>query len=260
MPWKELLVSEARRQFVLACREKGESFTSLCRRFGISRKSGYKWWKRSGPGGVRALADASRRPHYCANAHRSFWRERLCRVRQAHLGWGPKKLRALLQRSFPRAKRVPAVSTLALWLAQSNLAGKRRRRARPGPVVPWSGLRRARECNEVWSVDFKGWFRTGDGRRCDPLTVRDMRSRFVLAVELLPNQSEAGVRRALLPIFRRYGLPKALRVDNGAPFGGKGALGLSRLSVWWLRLGIAVEFTRRAHPQDNGAHEQMHRV
>jgi hypothetical protein len=109
-------------------------------------------------------------------------------------------------------------------------------------------------------VDFKGWFRTGDGQRCEPLTVRDVHSRFVLAVILLPNQSEAAVRQALLPIFRRYGLPKAMRTDNGAPFGGKGALGMSRLSVWWLRLGIAVEFTRRAHPQDNGAHEQMHRV
>jgi len=127
-------------------------------------------------------------------------------------------------------------------------------------VLPWRGLRVARHCNEVWSVDFKGWFRTGDGRRCEPLTVRDVHSRFVLAVVLLPNQSEAAVRQALLPVFRRYGLPKAIRTDNGAPFGGKGALGLSRLSVWWLRLGIAVEFIRRAHPQDNGAHEQMHRV
>jgi putative transposase len=118
----------------------------------------------------------------------------------------------------------------------------------------------ARGSNEVWSIDFKGWFRTGDGRRCEPLTVRDLYSRFVLAVVLLPNQSEAAVRRALLPVFRRYGLPKTLRVDNGAPFGGKGALGLSRLSVWWLRLGIGVEFIRPGRPQDNGAHEQMHRV
>jgi len=112
----------------------------------------------------------------------------------------------------------------------------------------------------VWTIDFKGWFRTGDGRRCEPLTVRDLFSRFVLAVVLLPNQSDAVVRRALVPAFHRYGLPKVIRVDNGAPFGGKGALGLSRLSVWWLRLGIAVEFVRPAHPQDNGAHEQMHRV
>jgi transposase InsO family protein len=112
----------------------------------------------------------------------------------------------------------------------------------------------------VWSIDFKGWFRTGDGRRCEPLTVRDVYSRCVLAVILLPNQSEVAVRQALCSIFRRYGLPRALRADNGAPFGGKGALGLSRLSVWWLRLGIAVEFIRPGHPQDNAAHEQMHRI
>ena len=260
MPWKEVLVSEARARFVFACREKRESFASLCRWFGISRKSGYKWLRRYCAGGVRALGDASRRPHYCAKAHRSFWRGRLRRARKARPHWGPKKLRRLLQQSFPQAKGVPAVSTLGLWLRQSNLVGKRQRRARPGPVLPWRGLRVARHCNEVWSVDFKGWFRTGDGRRCEPLTVRDVHSRFVLAVILLPNQSEAAVRQALLPIFRRYGLPKAMRTDNGAPFGGKGALGMSRLSVWWLRLGIAVEFTRRAHPQDNGAHEQMHRV
>ena len=260
MPWKELLVSEARARFVLACREKGESFASLCRRFGISRKSGYKWLQRYREGGWRGLEDASRRPLYQAKAHRSFWRARLCRVRQAHPRWGPKKLRRLLQKSSSRGQRVPAVSTLGRWLVQANLIAKPKRRARPGPVLPWKGLRVARRCHEVWSMDFKGWFRTGDGQRCEPLTVRDVRSRFVLAVVLLPKQSDAAVRQALLPVFLRYGVPKAIRVDNGAPFGGKGALGLSLLSVWWLRLVIAVEFIRRAHPQDNGAHEQMHRV
>jgi transposase InsO family protein len=122
------------------------------------------------------------------------------------------------------------------------------------------GVHAPKASNEVWTIDFKGWFRTGDGKRCEPLTVRDLFSRYVLAVVLLPNQSDAAVRRAMVQIFRRYGLPKIIRVDNGAPFGGKGALGLSRLSVWWLRLGIVVEFVRPAHPEDNGAHEQMHRV
>lgn len=260
MPWKEVLVSEARARFVLACREKAQSFGLLCQRFGISRKSAYKWLKRYRQGGVRALGDASRRPHQQAKAYRSFWRERLRRARQARPHWGPKKLRRQLQKAFPASQRVPAVSTLGRWLAQSNLVGKRKRRARPGPRLAWRGLRVARRCNEVWSMDFKGWFRTGDGRRCEPLTVRDVHSRFVLAVVVLPNQSDAAVRQALGPVFRRYGLPKVLRVDNGGPFGSKGALGLSRLSVWWLRLGIGVEFIRPAHPQDNGAHEQMHRI
>lgn len=260
MPWKEVSLLEARRRLVIATREKRESFASLCRGFGISRKSGYKWLNRYRQGGVRALRDSSRRPRYCAKAHRSFWREALRQVRQARPRWGPKKLRRVLRKRFPAIQRVPAVSTLALWLAQSGSVRKRKRRARRGPVLPWRGLRVGRRCNEVWSVDFKGWFRTGDGGRCEPLTVRDLFSRYVLAVVLVPNQSDAAVRRAFARVFRRYGLPKTIRVDNGAPFGGNGALGLSRLSVWWLRLGIAVEFIRPAHPQDNGAHEQMHRI
>jgi putative transposase len=260
MPWKEFLVSEARVQFVLACKGKGESFASICRRFGISRKTGYKWSKRYRAGGFKALEDASRRPHHRGNIYRFCWQERLCKARRACVHWGPKKLRWRLQKAFPRVKRIPAVSTLARWLLEHNLVKKPKRRARPGPVLPGRGVRAAKSCNEVWTIDFKGWFRTGDGRRCEPLTVRDLHSRFVLAVVLLSNQSDAGVRRAMAQIFRRHGLPKAIRMDNGAPFGGNGALGLSRLSVWWLRLGIAVDFVRPAHPQDNGAHEQMHRV
>jgi len=185
---------------------------------------------------------------------------RLRKVRQEHPRWGAKKLRRLLKRAFPQARRVPAVSTLARWLVELHLVKKRKRRARRGPVLPWRGVHAAKGCNQVWTIDFKGWFRTGDGRRCEPLTVRDLFSRYVLSVALLPNQSDTAVRRVLAQVFRRYGLPKVIRVDNGAPFGGKGARGLSRLSVWWLRLGIAVEFVRPAHPEDNGAHEQMHRV
>jgi len=260
MPWKEVLVSEARAQFVLACKRKQESFAAICRRFGISRKSGYKWAQRYRGGGLKALEDASRRPPPRGKMHPAFWLRRLRKVRRARPRWGPKKLRRVLQKAFPRAQRVPAVSTLARWLVESNLVAQRLRRARPGPVLPWRGVRAAQSRNQVWTVDFKGWFRTGDGRRCEPLTVRDLHSRFVLAVVLLHNPSEAAVRQALRRIFRRYGLPEVIRVDNGAPFGGRGALGLSRLSVWWLRLGIAVEFTRPAHPQDNGAHEQMHRI
>ena len=192
--------------------------------------------------------------------HHFAWRMRLRALRQEHPRWGAKKLRRLLQKAFPQARRVPAVSTLGRWLVELHLVKKRQRRARRGPVLPWRGVHAPKGCNQVWTIDFKGWFRTGDGRRCEPLTVRDLFSRFVLAVALLPNQSDADVRRVMRQIFRRYGLPKVIRVDNGAPFGGKGALGLSRLSVWWLRLGIAVEFVRPAHPQDNGAHEQMHRV
>ena len=260
MPWKKFSVLEARVQFVLALKNKSESFASVCGRFGISRKSGYKWWQRYRAGGLKALGNASRRPRHRGKMHRFIWRMRLCKLRQEHPRWGAKKLRRLLKRAFPQARRVPAVSTLAHWLVELHLVKKRKRRARRGPVLPRRGVQAVKGCNQMWTIDFKGWFRTGDGRRCEPLTVRDLFSRYVLSVALLPNQSDTAVRRALAQVFRRYGLPKVIRVDNGAPFGGKGALGLSRLSVWWLRLGIAVEFVRPAHPEDNGAHEQMHRV
>jgi putative transposase len=260
MAWKELLVSEARVQFVLAAKNRSESFASLCGHFGISRKSGYKWLQRYRAGGVKALADASRRPRHRWKMHHFVWRKRLRALRQEHPRWGAKKLRRLLQRAFPGRRHLPAVSTLARWLVELHLVKRRQRRARRGPLLPWRGVHAPKGCNEVWTIDFKGWFRTGDGQRCEPLSVRDLFSRFVLAVALLPNQSDVAVRRVMRQVFRRYGLPKVIRVDNGAPFGGKGALGLSRLSVWWLGLGIAVEFVRPAHPQDNGAHEQMHRV
>ena len=208
--------------------------------------------------GVQALRDRPRRPDYCPKAYCSFWRNRLVKAREARPQWGAKKLRSVCEKLFPGKTRSGSKHFGAL--AEANgLARKRKRRARRGPLLHAEHCHGAR-VQRVWSVDFKGWFRTGDGRRCEPLTVRDVFSRFVLTVALLPNQSDAAVRRAMRQVFRRYGLPKAIRVDNGAPFGGNGALGLSRLSVWWLRLGIAVEFIRTAHPQDNGAHEQMHRV
>jgi putative transposase len=260
MPWKKYSMSEARMRFVLAIKSKSEAFASVCARFGISRKTGYKWWQRYRAGGVKALADRSRRPHRREKKQRLVWRDRLGKLRRKHPSWGAKKLRRRLQKAFPGTRRIPAVSTLARWLAELGLVKKRQRRARRGPVLMGRGVHAPKACNEVWTIDFKGWFRTGDGKRCEPLTVRDLLSRYVLAVVLLPNQSDAAVRRAMVQIFRRYGLPRIIRVDNGAPFGGKGALGLSRLSVWWLRLGIGVEFVRPAHPEDNGAHEQMHRV
>ncbi len=247
-------------KFVLAVKLGREFFASLCREFGISRKTGYKWWRRYGEGGVRGLEEVSRRPHERPREYGRWWRGALRKARKKHSRWGPKKLRRMLQRSHPRSRPMPAVSTLGRWLGELGLIGARRRRARRGPVLPGIKLSVPRASNQVWTVDFKGWFRTGEGRRCEPLTIRDLSSRYVLAVVLLANQSEAAVRRAMRAVFLRYGLPQIIRVDNGAPFGGAGALGLSRLSVWWLRLGIAVEFTRRAHPQDNGAHEQMHRI
>ena len=139
MPWKKFLVSEARVQFVLAAKNKNESFASVCGRFGISRKTGYKWWQRYRAGGVKALVDGSRRPRRRGKMHDLCWRMRLRKVRQERPRWGAKKLRRLLQRAFPQARRIPAVSTLGRWLVELHLVKKRRRRARRGPLLPWRG-------------------------------------------------------------------------------------------------------------------------
>jgi len=150
------------------------------------------------------------------------------------------------------------VKTIHRWLQRWGWVRRHPHRARRGPVLPHPGLTVPTRPNQVWTVDFKGWFRTADGVRQEPLTVRDLFSRYGLELRLLPNQDDQRVRRAMPRLFRQRGLPEAMRVDHGSPFGGKGALGLSRLSVWWLRLGIHVEFIRRARPGDNAAHEQFH--
>lgn len=260
MPWKEIGLLEARVQFVWAAKAARVSFACLCQEFGISRKTGYKWWRRYRRFGLKALENGSRRPQRRPQAYAGVWLKRLQRARERHPRWGAKKLRVCLLQDYPRVQKLPAVSTLARWLHQLKLTRPSPRRRRRGPVLLAPVFTAASAPNEVWTVDFKGWFRTGNGVRVEPLTVRDLYSRFVLGVDLLPNQSDLRVRAALSRLFRRFGLPKVIRVDNGSPFGGKGALGLSRLSVWWLRLGINVEFTRRARPGDNASHEQMHRI
>jgi putative transposase len=177
------------------------------------------------------------------------------RRRRPH--WGAKKIHHQLRQKY-RRRRLPCVRSVQRWLKRLGWVRSRPRRARRGPTVPFAGLTVAKSPNEVWTVDFKGWFRTADGVRQEPLTIRDMFSRYGLGLKLLPNQDDRAVRAAMQRVFRRRGLPEVIRVDNGSPFSGTGALGLSRLSVWWLRLGIRVEFTRRARPGDNARHEQFH--
>ena len=160
----------------------------------------------------------------------------------------------------PPTRPAAAARTLGRWLHRFRLVPRKPRHQRRGPQLPPRTRTVPARPNDVWTIDFKGWYRTGDGTRVEPLTVRDLKSRFLLDIRLLPNQSEVHVHRALLRVFRHYGLPKAIWVDNGPPFGGVGPLGYSRLAAWWRRLGIRVEYGRPAHPQDNAAHQQMHGV
>lgn len=258
MPWKTSSLLEARQRFVDSVLRRFKPVAQLCRETGISRKTGFKWLSRFRAAGGPGLRNQSRRPRHSPGQTAGRWLCAIQALRNQHPNWGSRKLYAHLRRRHPRA-HLPRPRTITGWLHRWGCVRPRRRKARPGPTRVRPALTEPRRPNEVWTVDFKGWFRTGDGRRVNPLTVRDLFSRFILGVHLLPIQHQP-VCLCFQRLFRRYGQPKVIRVDHGAPFAGIGPLELSRLSAWWLRLGIVVEFTRRACPQDNGAHEQMHRI
>lgn len=257
MPWKIISLLRARQRLVEAALARQKPLRELCLVFGISRQTAYKWLARFRAKGRAGLYDLSRRPRHSPQRLAAKWVKAIARQRRWRPHWGAKKIHRQLRGQHPRA-RVPSRRTIQRWLSRLGLVRPHPRRARRGPTVPHPGLTRATRPNQVWTVDFKGWFRTADGQRQEPLTVRDLFSRYALHLHLLPNQDDQSVRRSMQRLFRARGLPEIIRVDNGSPFGGKGALGLSRLSVWWLCLGIRVEFTRRARPGDNAGHEQFH--
>jgi putative transposase len=258
MPWKTRSLWETRQRFVQAALRGLQPVAQLCREAGISRKTGFKWLARFRHLGGPGLRDRSRRPRRSPRQTPARWLKAIVQLRRQHSSWGSKKIYARLRRQHPRA-HLPKGRTITRWLQRLELTPRRRGHARRGPQLPRSALTIPQAPNDVWTVDFKGWFRTRDGQRVDPLTVRDLFSRYILGIRLLRFNHET-IRRYFQGLFRSFGQPAIIRVDHGSPFAGDGALELSRLSAWWLRLGIDVEFIRRARPQDNGAHEQMHRV
>lgn len=248
-----------RLQFAKLALQDQESMAQLCRRFGISRKSGYKWKERFEQEGYRGLRNKVRRPQRSPRQISEQWLKRIRRLRRRHRTWGSRKLAARLRREC-LGRGTPAARTISKWLKRMKLNVRMRRGSPRGPHLRRPKLTLARRSNHVWTVDFKGWFRTQDGRRVEPLTVRDLFSRYLLVVHLLTNQSWRSVRRIFLRLFRQNGYPEVIRMDNGMPFGSVGPAGLSRLSAWWTALGIRVEFIAPGRPEQNGAHEQMHRV
>jgi transposase InsO family protein len=231
------------------------SVTALCERYGIDRSTFYLWLSRRSGGDTHWFADRSHAPHDCPHRTRAEVEARVIAVRERYPYFGPKKIRAWLMREAPETGW-PAASTIGDILKRAGLVSSRRLRRR----AVETGLRPAwpQAPNEEWACDFKGWFRTGDGKRCDPLTVTDAYSRYLLEIRIA-DQSIAGVQPAFERLFGDYGLPHAIRCDNGPPFGSDGAGGLTRLSAWWLKLGIQPHFIRPSSPQDNGRHERMHR-
>ena len=255
MPWRESTVMEERLRFV-ARRLEGESMTALCREFGISRKTGHKIFARWKAHGLEALADRPRRPGRVANRLPMPVEATIVALRREKPHWGARKLRELLG-APARGRRAGAGALDDPRGARPPRPG--RARARPAPARHRHAAVGSRAApNDLWCADFKGEFRLGNGRLCYPLTVTDQVSRYLLMVEALEGTREAPVFTAFHRLFQERGLPAAIRSDNGVPFASRGLYGLSRLSVWWLRLGIGLERIAPGKPQQNGRHERMH--
>jgi transposase InsO family protein len=234
----------------------GETMTDVCREFGVSRKTGYKIFNRYRDEGLEALADRSRRPVRYANQLPGQVERLIVALKRDKPHWGARKIRELLIRKLAGDIRVPAKSTVHAVLDRHGLVKRARERKNRAQGTPLSAGIAA---NDLWCTDFKGEFRLGNGRYCYPLTVTDQASRFLLLCEALESTREVPVIAAFQQLFRERGLPMAIRSDNGLPFASpNGLYNLSRLSVWWLRLGIAIERIQPGHPQQNGRHERMH--
>jgi transposase InsO family protein len=255
MPWKESSVMDERLRFVARLLE-GEEMTYLCREFGISRKTGYKVFDRYKEHGLEALSDRSRRPVRYANQLPSQVETLIVSLKRDKPHWGARKIRELLVRRLAGDVRVPAISTIHATLDRHGLVkrmGKKRQRA-SGTLLS-AGM----APNDLWCADYKGEFQLGNRAYCYPLTVTDHASRYLLLCEALESTREELAFTAFERLFQERGLPSAIRSDNGVPFASANALfNLSKLSVWWLRLGIEIERIKPGKPQQNGRHERMH--
>lgn len=249
---------DERLRFVRDAQSDRFTMSDLCARYGVSRRIGYKWLARYDADGRRGLANQSRAPHECPHRTAAAIVELLVAERTAHPFWGARKLLKVLSKRHARIPRWPAPSTVADLLARRGLVQRRRRRRtpiHPGVVRPTTAVP-----NDLWTADFKGQFRTTDGEYCYPLTIADQHTRFLLTCRGLLSTQTITARPVFERTFRAYGLPIALRTDNGVPFATQALHGLSYLNVWWMRLGIVHQRIRPGCPQENGAHERMHRT
>jgi transposase InsO family protein len=249
---------DRRHQFVIEALEPDRNMAALCRKYGISRRVGYKWVTRFREGGKAALADMRRTPSRSPLKCSGEVVASVVALRRAHPSWGPKKLRRLLEDSLP-ASEVPTSRTVGRILRRCGMSAPKRRIRFPSSSPDHNAAVLVEAPNDLWTVDFKGWWRSRDGSKCEPLTVRDAHSRLLLAVQILKRPKTEFVLPVFERLFRLYGMPKAIRTDNGPPFAVARGLGITRLSVFWMRHGIRHVRGRPACPQDNGGHERMHR-
>jgi putative transposase len=256
MAWKATDVMEERMKFIATLLEGEISMAALCRHYGISRKTGHKLWQRYQDWGFDGLADRSRAPLHHPHAVTQAVQDLLLDARALHPTWGPLKLRAFVHRHHPTLV-LPVPSTIGELLRRHGITRtpKRHRRATPSAAPPFAA---SLQPNGIWCIDFKGWFRTQDRQRCDPLTLTDAASRFLLRCRIVPRTNTTQVRSVLESAFREYGLPDAMRSDNGPPFASTAFGGLSRMSIWWIQLGIKPQRIEPGKPEQNGRHERMH--
>lgn len=256
MPWMETGAVKERMKLVVDY-QHGVPMTVLCRRHGVSRKTGYKWVRRFEQHGPQGLHDAPRAPHSCRHAVAPEMVALLVDAKKRHPFWGPKKLVAWLAELHPD-QRLPAVSTVGAWLKKYGLVRSRKRLHRVPPYTePFAEVNKP---NDLWCADFKGDFKTRDDVPCHPFTLTDADSRYVLECRALVKTKTDDVKPWFEQVFDEHGLPSAIRTDNGPPFATKAVRGLSRLSIWWLKLGIAHERIDAGHPEQNGRHERMHQT
>lgn len=252
MPWRNIL--DTKKEFIKEWNRGEWTMAELCRRHEVSRPTGYELVRRYESEGEEGLAERSRAPKNHPHAISEEVKEAVIELRQRHPTWGPKKLWARLETEDPK----PALSTIGELLNREGLARPRRVRRKTEPYT--QPLAHATGPNSVWCADFKGWFRCGDGKRCDPLTITDAFSRYLLRCRAVEKTDGPHVRAIFEAVFRQYGMPLRIRTDNGPPFASCAPLGLSRLGLWWARLGIEQERIEKGHPEQNGRHERMHRT
>jgi len=254
MPWKECKPMDERLRFIARLLE-GEKMSGLCREFGISRVTGYKIFNRYKECGLDGLTDRSRRPYRQANRLPYQVERSILGLKREHASWGAPKIRDKLIRQYPMIKP-PAISTIHAVLDRNGLVKRRKRRRHK---AEGTALSPAHEPNGLWCADYKGEFQLGNRQYCYPLTITDYRSRYVLACEGIRSTRSDFAFAVFERVFKDFGLPRTIRTDNGTPFASPNALfGLSKLAVWWLRLGINIERIKPGNPQQNGRHERMH--
>ena len=258
MTWRASDAMSERVKFIGLLRSGERTLSGLCREFGISRPTGYKWAERFEEEGAEGLKERSRAPAHRPQETSAEVQEVLVQARRRHPSWGPRKLKAWLEER-PGTPELPAASTIGDILQRAGLVKPRRlRRQLPLPVGPYTP--QVSRPNEEWAADFKGQFLMGCGTYCYPLTISDGFSRYLLEIRALRDTCAGGARKGFERAFRTYGLPEAIRTDNGSPFASIALGRLSSLSIWWLKLGIRPVTIRPSHPQDNGRHERMHRT